>query len=493
MTELRYHIKALHGDDGGLWEPRRKLVALNAANIVKAGASSVLALDPGALGRLVALVPAKPVQRREAAGIVTIRGPLAQRAIADMCGYVDGYDAVVARFEAALSDQAIDAVVVDIDSPGGDVAGLEQAVEAMRKAQARSGKPVFVYVNECAASAAYWIAAAVATEGISLPPAAMVGSIGCIGGIVDETKALEQDGIEVTLVRYPEGKAESHPAGPVKPLAEDRLRGRVTAAGKRFVAAMAKARAMSAEQIEGLNGALHEGQQAVREGLADRVEDFESVVARAQRAGRKAASERKAHMFEQQVLAILGFSDHADALRALTELKSFEKSVLSILGVKSSAEAIGAMTAQKETAEQVPVLTGKLAAAEENLQTLRKRQDDNEAEQAIQAARAENKIVPANLEKARAHYGTFGLASLKSYLDGLVPVAPAAMKPEPQVAFGHPAKTASSEPAATAPDAPQKPYEKMAPIERHNFRKAHGEEAYAALKQDWESRGKPRG
>lgn len=479
MTVASFHIKAINGDDGGTWEPRRKLVALNAANIVKAGASSVLALDPGALGRLVALVPAKPVQRREAAGIVTIRGPLAQRAIADMCGYVDGYDAVAARFEAALADQAIDAVVVDIDSPGGDVAGLEQAVEAMRKAQARSGKPVFVYVNECAASAAYWIAAAIATEGISLPPAAMVGSVGCIGGIVDETKALEQDGIEVTLVRYPEGKAESHPAGPVKPLAEERLKGRVTAAGKRFVAAMAQARGLSAEQIEGLNGGLAEGQQAVREGLADRVEDFESVVARAHAAGRKwrRASE-KAIMDEKR----------------FQELQAFEATMLGIFGAKDISGVIGAATATKETADKVPELTGKLAAAEDNLAALSKRQDDSEAEQAISAARAENKIVPANLEKARGHYAKFGLESLKSYLDALVPVAPSAVKHEPPVSFSHPAKTASTEPAAAAPpDAPQKPYEKMAPMERHSFRKAHGEEAYAALKQDWESRGKPRG
>lgn len=176
------------------------------------------------------------------------------------------------------------------------------------------------------------------------------------------------------------------------------------------------------------------------------------------------------------------------------ELQAFEAAMLGLFGTKDLPSTIGAATATVETAAQVPVLAGKLAATEENFATLRKRQDDNEAEQAIAAARAENKIVPANLEKARAHYGTFGLASLKSYLDGLVPVAPSAVKHEPPVSFGHPAKAAASEPAAAAPpDAPQKPYEKMAPMERHSFRKANGEEAYAALKQDWESRGKPRG
>lgn len=472
-----------------------RAVVLSRENIVRVGASNVLAIDENFIGRTVMLSPAKGVSKRGGAaqgavGVVPVRGPLAQRAISDMCGYVDGYDAILARFQAALNDDSIDAVVVDIDSPGGDVAGLAQAADAIRMAREASGKPVFVFANELIASAAYWLACAFASEGISLPEAGQIGSIGCIGGLLDETKALEMEGLSVTLVRVPDGKAEANSVGPIKDLAEERLRARVETFAGQFFDLVASVRGLSVDAVRGMNGAVEIGKSGVKAGLADRVETFESVVARAQTAGRKWRRQmEKAAMDEKR----------------LADLETFQAKALAVFGSKTEAEFFGTATAARDTAAKAPEQAAKLAAAEDNVAALTaqiaKGKADGEAEQAIRAAEAIKKIVPGNVDKAKAHYEKFGLESLKSYLDGLVPlpvnsaVSEAKQVAQTPTSAGTFLKDASGEiakvPFASA-SGDAKAYESMSYIERHNFRKANGEEAYAALKKDWIDRGSPK-
>ncbi len=448
---------------------------LSAENVARVSASPVLALHEGSIGKLVALSPARSVQKSATAGIISIRGPLGQRAIYDMCGYIDGYDAVVARFQQAHSDTETDVVVVDIDSCGGDVAGLEQAVDKMVETTARSGKPVFVYVNEAAFSAAYWIAAKIASPGgLSLPPAGAVGSIGCIGGLVDESGALEQAGLKITLVRVPDGKAEAHSADPVQPLADQRLRKRVGAAAERFFAAMASARGLSVDEVRAFNADTFQGSEAVKAGLADKVEDFESLVARAQSAGRKWR-----RSVEQKAMDEKRFQD----------LEAFESKMFTLFGTKDHASTLGAATAAKQSRDEAPALHARVAGLEQNGEELQKRFDDAEAKRLMDAAQADRKLVPGNRAKAEGFYASHGLKSLTAFLDALVPVAPAAERQasEPKPTFETPAEIAAKAGVGTG----GAKFEDMTPKGRADFAMANGRAAYDALKQDWIDRGSP--
>src|SRR5574343_1257368 len=88
----------------------------------------VVALDPSAIGRHAGLRAESPGTESDALeggllgapaiAIVDIRGPLSQRAERFLCGESDGYDAIESRFAHALS--VADAVLLRIDSPGGD-------------------------------------------------------------------------------------------------------------------------------------------------------------------------------------------------------------------------------------------------------------------------------------------------------------------------------------------------------------------------------------
>lgn len=282
-----------------------RLVQLDSKALLRARASSVLAIDEAAFKRGVILQVAAPkefategtsAKSADKVAIVTVMGPLASKAFADICGYVDGYDAIGSRFKAAISNPEVGAVILAIDSPGGDVAGLEEAVASMRAARDAAGKDVFVYVDELAASAAYWIAAGVGTH-LTAPGAALVGSIGCIGALVDETKALEQEGLKVTLIREPEGKAEGHSLGPVTELAMERATGLVKSAAGRFFDAVAGYRGKKSKDVKALNGAVLEAPAALEAGLIDAVGGRDAVVQRAA----AAISERKRKMSDEKI------------------------------------------------------------------------------------------------------------------------------------------------------------------------------------------------
>ena len=270
-------------------------VALSSSLLQERRAGAVLALSEAAIGRswslsatapTVALVrlradggeehegPEAPEVELEAApgsavAVLEICGPLAEREAEEMCGYVQGYDGISARFRAAVSDPAVAGVVLRfVSAPGGDVAGLEDAVAAMQADAARAGKPVYASVS-FAASAACWIAAAVCSAGVYVGAAGEIGSVGTLAVHVSEARALDAAGLDVTIVRDPAGKAAGHPAEPFSDLAKRRLTEAVKSASGRFFDAMARARGLSVAAVRAQDAAMFGGSSAVRAGLAE--------------------------------------------------------------------------------------------------------------------------------------------------------------------------------------------------------------------------------
>jgi ClpP class serine protease len=296
----------------------------------------VLALDPGLIGATITLAADEPSSiteptagRSGSVGIMAIEGPLAQKGQAHLCGFVDGYDWIESRFSGLMSDPDVGAVVMLIDSPGGDVAGLEEAVRRMRAMQKRSGKPVYAYVNELAASAAYWLAT-IADE-ITVPVAGRVGSIGCIGAWIDETAALEAEGIDVHVFRDPPGKAAGSAVRPVAELADERTASEVRSAASRFTAAVVKHRGMTERKVRGLDGDVLTGQAAVDAGLADKLGTLEGVMEAAGKAASKAIREAKKGQTKMKnyakVMALIGLNEDASEEQFESAMERFKPAV----------------------------------------------------------------------------------------------------------------------------------------------------------------------
>lgn len=311
--------------------------------------------------------------------MVQIDGPLAQRGEAHLCGVVDGYDWITSRFSAAIQDPAVGAVVLRIDSPGGDVAGMEEAVRRMRSLAEATGKKVVAFADELAASAAYAIAVGVADE-VILPPMGRVGSIGTIAAWLDTSDALAKEGIKVHVTRDPEGKAALFPAAPNVEVADAEVAEVVTESTDRFVGLVASRRDLTEGRIRGLNGAVLRGQKAVDTGLADRVGSFEDAI----QSALEATQERRMAITESNTLKALGLTPEASAtdidrvaqdatlgamVRELTARDDHTEALSVIEAMKTSHEsaeqeraALQKEKAKLEADERVKLLTGLIAS-----------------------------------------------------------------------------------------------------------------------------------
>jgi protease-4 len=103
-----------------------------------------------------------------------------------------GADTIVSAFDAALKNDAIKAVVLRIDSPGGSAVASETIRRAVMKTE-MAGKPVIVSMGTVAASGGYWVASGAKT--ILAMPATLTGSIGVVSGKLSGGDLLRQHNI----------------------------------------------------------------------------------------------------------------------------------------------------------------------------------------------------------------------------------------------------------------------------------------------------------
>lgn len=130
--------------------------------------------------------------------------PLVERGD-EFCGMVwHGYDTLLMALREAKADARVKGVFLKLDTPGGVVGeGLPALAEFMRETnEAAGGKPVWIHAA-MACSAGYWIAAQ--ADRIIAPGVGYVGSLGAVMVHENWAGALEQDGIEITSIEFPEG------------------------------------------------------------------------------------------------------------------------------------------------------------------------------------------------------------------------------------------------------------------------------------------------
>lgn len=142
--------------------------------------------------------------------IIPVWGSLTQSWGLDPYSGVTGYDGIIAKAIAANQDENIKAIWLDIDSGGGDVAGLKACTDILRSLSQREGgdKPIFAMANEFAYSAAYAIAAC--ADKLYVPEFGGVGSIGVITIHATFARAYEKEGIDITVIRSGDQKARAN-------------------------------------------------------------------------------------------------------------------------------------------------------------------------------------------------------------------------------------------------------------------------------------------
>ncbi|KAA6180834.1 S49 family peptidase [Pseudomonas veronii] len=241
-------------------------------------------------GRVVALDDwdddiGEPAQARayevvEGVAIIPVTGTLVQK-LGTLKPYsgMTGYDGLRANLSMALADDAVRAVVLDIDSPGGEVAGCFDLADSIYKA--RGSKPIWSILTESAYSAAYALASA--CDRIVVPRTGGTGSVGVICMHVDMSKALGAAGVNVTLIHYGDRKADGADSKPLSDEALSRYQSDVDAMGELFVKTVARNRGLSVKAVRATQATTFLGAAGVEIGFADAVqapdEAFRSLLA----------------------------------------------------------------------------------------------------------------------------------------------------------------------------------------------------------------------
>lgn len=192
-----------------------------------------------------------------------------------------GGDAVTSAFvdsvNAAVADEGVREIVALIDSPGGSVDGTAEAADAVYAA--RQKKPVTAYVDGLAASGAYWIASQ-ASRVVINNATARVGSIGVFAVIPDTSRAYENRGVRVHVVKAGEAKGGGVAGVPVTSDVLAEVQREVSALYEEFVATVARGRGMAPEKARALaDGRVHVGRAAIELGLVDGVASLEEAMA----------------------------------------------------------------------------------------------------------------------------------------------------------------------------------------------------------------------
>ena len=176
----------------------------------------------------------------EGIAIVPVDGVLVQKSLG-MRPYsgMRAYEDLAESIMDVATDPSVRGILLDIDSPGGEVNGLPDLGDVILEAGQQT--PIWAVANDFAYSAAYWLAAP--AEQIYVSRTSGVGSVGVITVHWEESQALEAEGIRVKVIRFGDRKAEANRFEELSEQAAAALQAEVDRMGEMFVAWVAGQRA----------------------------------------------------------------------------------------------------------------------------------------------------------------------------------------------------------------------------------------------------------
>jgi signal peptide peptidase SppA len=221
-----------------------------------------------------ARAPAQRQATEARIALIPVYGIIAQRAHSFGCST----EAIGAALDAAMADTRVDAVLFDVDSPGGTVPGVPELAAKIRAAAAV--KPSLALSNSLAASAGYWLAAATGETWVT--PSGDAGSIGVYTIHQDMRGYLEKEGVKITAVKAGTYKVEGAPWEELTPEAEAFLQDRVNEVYGWFVKDVAAFRQDTPAKVRAGygEGRVLGAKQSLEANLVDQVGTFEEAVAR---------------------------------------------------------------------------------------------------------------------------------------------------------------------------------------------------------------------
>ncbi len=230
-----------------------------------------------------------PYSLQGGVAVIDISGSLVNGSAGFMSlfGYT-GYADIRNSLVAAVSDQSVGSILLNVDSGGGQVAGVHELAQLVSRID--KIKPVVTYTGGTMASAALWLGAGgrklVANE------TSMVGSIGVMQVHMDYTRQMENEGVKATVVRSVPEKALANQFEPLSESARAEMEEQAKEMHSVFLGHVATQRGLSdvVAQDKFGTGRVFVGKQALAAGLVDEIGGYETAYSAALKYAEKALS-----------------------------------------------------------------------------------------------------------------------------------------------------------------------------------------------------------
>ena len=188
------------------------------------------------------------------------------------------------RLQRAEKDNAVKAVILHINSPGGSVAASETIYRELLRFRKKTGKPIIVSMGEVAASGGYYVA--LASDEIIAQPSTITGSVGVLIQLVNISKGLNKLGIEAKAVVSGPNKIMGSPLEKESPEHRKLFQEIVNEFYDSFRSKVMKRRPGLKPELADMatDGRVFTGEQAVKIGLVDKTGFLRDAFADAKKA-----------------------------------------------------------------------------------------------------------------------------------------------------------------------------------------------------------------
>jgi protease IV len=243
--------------------------------------------------------------------LVELRGEIAAEGNASA-------EALVGALRAAFEDPGSVAVVLRINSPGGSPVQSGIVYDEIKRLKAKHNKKLYAVVEEMCASGAYYIAAG--ADEIYVDKASIVGSIGVLMDGFGFTGLMDKVGVERRLLTAGKNKAMLDPFSPTNPQQTALVRTMIDQIHAQFIAVVKEGRgARLKETPDTFSGLFWNGEEAVKQGLADSLGNLDYVAREVVKAEELIDYTRQDNVAER-LAKRLGASVGQGAVKALREL-----------------------------------------------------------------------------------------------------------------------------------------------------------------------------
>ncbi len=228
-------------------------------------ASPVDSSNPSVKGNKVAVIP--------------VQGTIAHRM--NLMNSVSGgvsTEALGKQFDTLSNDPNISTIILDIDSPGGAVSGVQELSNQIFAA--RDKVHIVASANSLAASAAYWLGSQ--AHEFVVTPSGEVGSIGVIAVHESVFRAKETEGRDITVIKAGKFKADTSPLEPLSEEAHASIQERVDERYDTFISAVSRGRNVSIDTVTDQfgEGRVVGAKSALSKGMVDGIETLDETIAR---------------------------------------------------------------------------------------------------------------------------------------------------------------------------------------------------------------------